>query len=173
MIPNPWIVVGLLLAWGASLGVVGKWQNNAGRESERVAWQEREIQQVAAVNAKFKQLSDAARAAEQRSAAEIAAIGEDHAKAIEVLEARRRRDVVAARDGAIRLRVAGACVSSSGGSAAPEAGAAAGVGAGASTVELPREVTADLLALANDADQVADQLRACQAIAVNDRKGSP
>lgn len=161
---NPWVILGIVLAWVASLGVVGKWQNTAGHESERVEWQARDNKQLAAANAKIVSLTAAARATEQKTNATIATMGADHAKEIEILEVRRRHDVVAARDGAIKLRVHGACPASPGGGAAGEVAAAPGNGDGGAGIELPREITGDLLALANDADQVADQLRACQGV---------
>lgn len=161
---NPYIIIGLIVLWLGSLAAVGKWQNTAGRESERVAWQEREGKSLAAANAKIVSLTTAVRAKEQESASTIASMGAEHAKAIETLEGRRRRDVAAVRDGTIRLRVAGACPTNPGGGGAPEVAAAPRIGDGPATVELPREVTADLLTLANDADQVADQLRSCQSV---------
>lgn len=170
---NPWVILGLVLLWATSLFGVGKWQREDGRTAERVESQAREIETVTAANAKIKQLNDAARAAEHASAVAIATIGAEHASAIETLEARRRRDVAAVRDGAIKLRVAGTCTPSPGGSAVPEARAAPGLGDGAQSIELPREATDFLLGLANDADQVADQLRSCQSIVLNDRKESP
>lgn len=38
--PNPWLLLAVVLAWLASLFVVGSWQNTAGAESERLVWQQ-------------------------------------------------------------------------------------------------------------------------------------
>lgn len=161
---NPWVILAAVLFFFASLFGVGKWQNKVGHETERAAWLEKDNAALTQANATIERLNREARASEQKTASTIATMGEQHAKAIEALEVRRRRDVVAARDGSIKLRVAGACPASPGRGGAAEAAAAPGVGDGAASIELPREVTADLLALANDADQVADQLTSCQSV---------
>lgn len=41
--PNPWLLLAVVLAWIASLFVVGSWQNNAGAESERLVWQQSQM----------------------------------------------------------------------------------------------------------------------------------
>lgn len=156
--------------WIASLVGVGKWQNAAGKTSERVVWQDKEIKQLAASAKKIKELQDAARAKEQENAAKIAAIGAEHAKDRKALEARRARDVAAALNGAFGLRIPGACPVRPNGSPTPEARPAASGGDGGATVELPRQVTADLFTLVNDADETANALRACQRIVIEDRK---
>ena len=40
---NPWVILGIVLAWGASLAGVGYKAYVAGEESERVEWQKRDI----------------------------------------------------------------------------------------------------------------------------------
>lgn len=171
MIPNPWVILGVVLAWIASLGAVGVWQNKAGHTDERVAWQGKENSELVAANRKIADLENAARAMEQQHAATVAAIGEQHAKDREALEVQREHDVAAARDGALKLRIAGACKRPDP-SPAAETRPSPGGGDDSTTGELPRAVAADLFALADDADLVAKQLGACQAVVKADREES-
>lgn len=166
---NPWVILGIAVMWALSLLGVGKWQRADGRAAERVEWQERDNKELADANATIKRLNDEARATEEKRAADMNVIATNYAKGYENAEARRRRDVAAARDGALVLRIPASACGSGGGETGPPRPAAAG-GDGAPAIELPRAVTADLFALADDADQVADQLRSCQQIAINDRK---
>lgn len=87
-------------------------------------------------------------------------IGIHYKKEFEDVEARRVRDVAAARAGTLRLRIPGSVCPGP----ATQAGAAPAGSDGAEAGELPREVAADLLTLANDADNVVNQLTACQAV---------
>ena len=95
--------------------------------------------------------------------AEMAVIGADYEKALQDSNDQRARDVAAARDGSIRLRVAAACPAR-GSPAAQTAASPAGSDA-PGTAELPGPVAADLLGLADDADAVVRKLTACQAVA--------
>lgn len=161
---NPWILLGIGLTWLGSLVGVGLWQNDAGATAERVKWEDTQNTQLAEANATILRLTGKVRALEQAHAAEMAAIGEDYERQRQAREARYRREL-----GAIKLRVPGACPAS--GSARGQAVTTSSVGDGATSVELPDAVTRDLLVLADDADNVADQLRACQAIVRADRQG--
>lgn len=90
----------------------------------------------------------------------------DYKKEKEDAEARRVRDVAAARSGALRLRVPGTLC--------PAAdGATAGTASGsddAATGELPGPIAADLFTLVHDADEVARQLARAQAVIVAQRQ---
>lgn len=98
---------------------------------------------------------------EREHSEKLALIGALYQKEFENAEAIRRRDVAAARDGALRLRVPGTlCPTAPGAST----GSAASGGDGAEGGELPPAVAADLLALVHDADRNTRQLAACQAV---------
>ncbi len=113
----------------------------------------------------------------EKAKAEAKATEEAHAKALGVIQTKyqkeiadaksqRDRDVANARSGSLSLRVPARCPSAAdvSGAASPAPG-----GDGSATVELPRETTASLFSIANDANAVADQLRACQAVIQSDR----
>lgn len=97
---------------------------------------------------------------ERQHAETLALLGQHYQKEFQDAEARRKADVAAARDGALRLRVPGTLCPGPGG----EAAAAAGGSDGAAGGELPGAVAADLLELVHDADRNARQLAACQAV---------
>jgi hypothetical protein len=77
--------------------------------------------------------------------------------------ARTDADRASALNGSLRLSVPSNC-SSTNVSTVPSPGNAASGGNGPTRTELPAAVTADLLDLANDADDAVKQLTTCQAI---------
>lgn len=169
---NPWLILGAVVVSLAGLWAVGSWQRGEGRTVERAACLSRDNEALRKANGEIKRLTDDARDTERRRVDEMTALSINYSKGFRDAEEKRRRDVVAARDGALRLRVpAAAC--GAGGGAPAEARPAATGSDGAEGIELPGAIAADLLGLAHDADQVADQLRTCQAIVINDRKDLP
>ena len=165
---NPYLIIGLIVAWLVSLATVGYWQNAAGHTAERVIWQARDNEELTKANADIKRLEEAARATEQAHTAALGKIAEDHQKEITDAAAQKERDVAAARAGRIVLRIPAACPRPNGGGA-PKVAAAPSLGDGGATAELPRQVVADLLSLADDADAVTRQLGECQAVVRADR----
>lgn len=170
MIPNPWVILGIVLTWLASLVAVGIWQNKTGHTDERVTWQTKENKELAQAAQQIKTLNEAARATEQQHAEEIKKLGEQHAKDQAANEAQRRKDVAAARDGALKLRFSGACPVRPDAGRTPEAPASPAGSNDAQTIELPPKITADLYDLVADADAVAIQLAACQSVITSDRR---
>lgn len=106
---------------------------------------------------------------ENRHAHTLANLDRSYSAERVALEERARRDRDAARDGALRLRVPGLSCPGAAAAEAPAPQGTPGGGDDPAPVELPRAVTEDLLQLVNDADAVADQLRACQAVIRADR----
>lgn len=167
---NPWLIIGLLVAWGASLFGVGTWQNDAGHIAERTSWQTRENTELRTANGKIKGLEDDARTAEQNHAAALAAISTDYERKLFDANKQRAADVAAVRAGTLRLRDPDATGLRACGSVAPETGSSAGGRDGAQGGELSESATEFLYSLANDADDVARQLASCQAVVVKDRE---
>jgi hypothetical protein len=166
MIPNPWVILGIVLTWVASLAAVGLWQRHdatAACEAKHLA---QDNAALTAANATIERLNREARQTEQEHAATLAAIGATYAHEREDLEVRRRADVAAARDGALRLRIPSSSPAPSR-SGAPEDTAPAAGSHDPAQGELPGAVAADLLALADDADIVATQLTSCQAVVLS------
>jgi hypothetical protein len=156
----------IVVAGGASIWYVA----DLGKKSEVGKCASDKVAQLAAANAQITRLEEAARAEEARRVQDMNVIAANYAKGYEDAEERRRRDVAAARDGALKLRVSASVCAGAGGGSAAAPGPARPVGDGAATIELPPAITADLFALVDDADQVADQLRSCQQIVLSDRR---
>lgn len=165
---NPWVLLGVGLAWLASVGAVGYLQRQDGGRAERLICQTNESAALKQVNATIERLNTEARAQERSHQIALFTIGEKHEQERQAAEVQRRRDVDAARRGDLRLRVAGACAPRPSG--AGEASAAAPVGDGRTDAELPRETAAALLELADAADEIVLQLAACQAVIRSDRQ---
>lgn len=167
--PNPWILLGIVLAWLASLAGVGWWQRVDGEAVERSAWQARENVQLATAGKRILALEQAAREQEQEEAARMAAIAGDYEGRLQNVQTQRDRDVAAAHRGTLRLRDPGAPSLRADGCSGGPATAGAGVGDGPAPGELSRAVTADLFSLVDDANAVVEQLTACQAVVRADR----
>lgn len=168
MIPNPWVILGIVLTWIASLVAVGIWQNKTGHTDERVTWQTKENKELAQANAKIVSLTAAARKAESEGQANVAAIGEDLEK-----EKRDHAKTRAARDAALRAgreRVSVAVTGCSSGGSAGTATASGSSESPAPRAFLHPEVAANLEQLAGDADDTARDLNACLKITAEDRR---
>jgi len=166
---NPWLILGVGFVWLASLVGVGRWQNTVGHTAEKAYWLSKETKELKQANAKIIELTNEARAREQAYAGVLAAVTTDYERKLTDGKKQRDADVAAAHNGTFKLRFDRAsptCPSPSGPAQTPSA---PGGRDGTETVELPGPIAADLLALVNDADQVADQLAACQAIVNIDR----
>ena len=170
---NPWVLLGIGIAWLASLTAVGWWQNDAGHKAERLKWQQRESQELRDANQALTNLQNKYRSTEQWHAEQLASIASARENERINHEKRRQADVAAARSGAVRLRFNAPTCPAADGGATPEAAAPAGERDGQARGELPPEIAADLLTLANDADDVARQLGDCQAVILQDRTGMP
>ncbi len=165
---NPWIIVGFLVALIA-VGAGGYLKGeHDGTTAEKAVWQKRDNDELRTANARILELEEQARSEERRHAEELAAISAGFEKEKANAAIQKDRDVAAARAGALSLRIHSPC-KDPGGSEGSAASAPASERDGAATIELPREVTANLFALADDADEVVKQLTACQAVIKADR----
>lgn len=165
---NPWIIVGFLVALIA-VGAGGYLKGeHDGKTAEKAEWQGRENTELTAANAKIFALEEGARKLEREHAQRLADISAKFEKDKANAAAQKERDIAAARAGALSLRIPSPC-KDPGGSDGGAAPASPGERDGAKTTELPRAVTEFLLGFADDADEVVDQLTACQAVISSDR----
>lgn len=166
---NPYVIIGLIIAWGASLFGVGHWQNAEGHTEERVAWQAKDNQELAQANAKILTLEAAARDTEHRHAAEIDSVATTYEK--EKANALAKKDSVIAdlRSGALRLRDPYSLAFKASGGPTGAAPASSGQRDGGAGGELSVSTSEFLIGLASDADEVVKQLQACQAVVRSDR----
>lgn len=167
---NPYLIIGLLLAWGASLFGVGAWQRHDGIQAERSDWQARENKELRTANAKILALETAARNAEHDHAQDLAAISTDYERKLKDANDQRSRDVSAARSGAIRLRDPNPPGFRACGSVAASTGSSPGGRDDSPPGELSGTSAEFLLGFANDADDVARQLDSCQQVITADRR---
>jgi hypothetical protein len=169
---NPYLIIALGAAWILSLMGVGKWQNTAGHVAERAEWQGKEMKELASANAEILRLDKAYRESEKDKATALSVISTVYEGKLNDAAKQKDRDVAAARAVApqYQLRYAttsGACADRS---IAPTSTPAPLGRDGPATAQLPGEIAANLFALADDADALVDQLTACQAVVMADRR---
>lgn len=170
MIPNPWIILGLLVAWLGSLTAVGVWQNRSGHAAEHAAWADKQTAELTAANAKILDLTETARAKESLHAVELNNIANDMEEKLKNVELDKDRFIAGVRNGTVRLRDPyPAAVSASADKASP-APAAASRCDGEARTELSGEASEFLYGEAGRADALANQLAACQAVILKDRE---
>ncbi|WP_426196209.1 hypothetical protein [Massilia sp. DWR3-1-1] len=155
---NPYALAGgLLLAIALCLGGA-----SVGKRLERTEWQKKEIATAAAAQAELLAAQERYVRIQKFNEATARKASSDHEKAISDLT----RQYDAAR-AAIRaaggLRVSRAICAGPNDGAAAAAGAGGPDGAAAGTVALPADVEAKLLQLTQEADALAERLRALQA----------
>jgi len=157
-------VAGLAIAAGLALRHAHQAGLKSGRAEVQARW---DRDRLAAQDAALQAQADA-RAQEQSMAASVAAVATHYSQE----SARAQADAADLRrrlaDGSVRLSLPAGTCAGGGGAAAP-AGPAPG-GDGGPPADLPRATAADLLDLADDADQVTRQLQACQSILKAERK---
>ncbi len=179
----PWWVWASIAA-GAAFGAWLHVHDSNLREevtAERNAhWQERETQILKKASDALDAAIAKSRAREAELEAQMQTLRAGFLKELADAKAQRERDVAAARAGTLRLRVPDSVCADRAPAGAPGGPAAGGDGAAAGQLPgeaggrfLPPNITADLYALADDADQVARQLAACQKIILTDRKEAP
>lgn len=121
-------------------------------------------------NAKIVELQAAAREVERAKAAAVAAVSADYQRRLNDANKQRAADADAIRAGTLRLRDPGAAGVVSSGDRSADTAAPAGGCDGRASGELSGAAAQFLFDLAADADQVAMQLQACQAVIIEDRR---
>lgn len=170
LIPAPYRLAAMLLAWGASLVAVGWWQRHDGAARVEAAWQAREAQQVSQAAERIQAMQVAARDAEHRHGQALADISAHYQEQLTHAEDRRRRDIDALRAGTLRLRDPNAPAVPACGSETGPTPPAPGGRDGAQGGELSGQAAEFLYRLASEADDLARQLTACQQVIRQDRE---
>lgn len=166
---NPYLIIGLLIGWLASLSGVGWWQNAAGHVAERSTWQTRENAELRTANDKIRSMQESARRSEQAHAAALAGVSTNYQKELSNANKQRAADIAAVRAGTLRLRVQYPASIHALGDRPAETGPGTGGCDAPKGAELPESIVADLLGLAADADDITRQLTACQRVIIEDR----
>ena len=150
------------------LGLFLHYVKQAGYDEATAIWEARENKRVADVARRTKALQDAARAAEQKGAADVADAAGAATKEKANVQAKHDRFVDDVMAGRIRVFTTPAG-DGSGDSRLSTSGAGVRGEAAAGTLELPRKTLSDLGLLARDADQIAVDLNECRAILRSER----
>lgn len=167
------LVVGVVIV-GALLGLgVAHHFEDKGRQLERAGWLKKEAAERTADLALVRKHDVDMRALDARHHQIERETSEKHET--ELAQLRRDRDADRRRaDAAGGLRIPAAACPTGGIVAGTEAASAGGRDeTGAGTVRLPQQIEDDLWTLANDADEVSGQLRACQGWIVSNEFYGP
>lgn len=152
----------------ALVGVGGYvWGRFDGGAIESAEWLEKKNQELVQANAKIRALEDAARATERLHSEAMSTIGTEYEGKLKNANEQRKSDLAAVLSGALRLRDPVPPSAWPGGTGQVATAAVGGDGRPAG--ELSATATGFLLDLASDADIVARQLAACQAVIRKDR----
>ena len=167
---NPYVIIAVIGIWIASLTGTFFWRGNEVEQVTNAKWTQRELEQVAAANKLLKDTEEAYRIKESAWASAQADIVTKYTK--EAQNEKSKNDIVIAglRSGRQWLsfnqpaQAGSAC-----GTDLPSSPTSLPGSNATQIIELPREIGANLYALASDADAFTDQLRTCQALIVADR----
>lgn len=164
---NPRIMLAVVAVWLLSLAAMGYWQNRAGHTAERADWQKRETSELATANRKIVQLNDEARAREREHAESISNIDTGYQRRIQ--NEQRKTDLLVADLLAGILVLHDPAGQGAGASETGPAPTGPGERDGEAGCQLSTTAARFLLEEAGRADQIVDQLTACQAVIVSDR----
>lgn len=162
-------VIQLVVVWLSSLGIVGVWQRHDGRMVAEARWQYKAVQEASNAGRQIQQAQDTARKAEQLSASRLVSVSEEFQRKLSNAKRTQDADVAAVRAGTLRLRDPGTVTLCAGADRAAEAGSGSGRCDGRAAGEFSDATAEFLLELTANADQVAEQLAACQKIVRADR----
>ena len=165
--PNPWVILGVVVAWALSVVGAGYWEYTEGKATANVQWEKVEAQENAQAAAKILQLENQARDAEAKHEAEmtvtVGQLTKDHQDEIATYQS----TIDKLRSGALKLRDPGTlptCSCSTSKTPANPAGNPTGT-----TGQLSEQLAEFLTSEASRADQVTAQLAACQKALQDDR----
>lgn len=165
---NAYTLLVAILVWILSVVGVGFWQYDAGRTFERVEWQTKETQRLRELNSENDRLRTAAIETERQHAAALASISTSYQEKLNNEKAQTARLRADLRSGTVRLRLPDP-KGSTGIKHPAEPSTSAGRCNGSEGGELPPATAEFLYTLAADADEITEQLAACQAVVQADR----
>lgn len=140
-----------------------------GVSTERITWEARTASAELQAESQRAELERKARTAEQASAEALANIDSAYQQGRADAQADTARTIADLHSGAIGLRERFTCPNTAQASGLPKASTSTGQRDAASAGGLRAEDARFLVQLADQADQVAQQLKACQAIVTRDR----
>jgi len=168
--PNPYVILAVVLMWIASLAGVGYWQNEVGRTSELAKWEEQKNAEIDAANQALYDTEEKYRAAEKQHADMLATVSTTYEGRIKDEQAKTAKLIAAANAGTYRLRDPNATPINTIGHNVPEAATGTGRCDGTGDGGLSTITTRNLLSLTGRCNYVSAKLSACQAIVKADRQ---
>jgi len=162
--------IGLLSAlWLTSLAGLWIWRGNEVEQVVTSQWQARELKQAQDDAKTLAATESAYRAEETQHAADLASISANYQARLQDEQVKNDHVIADLRAGIVSLRYNAPAASASDCDHLSETPAGSGIGHETAIRRIPPKIAADLYGLAADADAIADQLRACQAIVTSDR----
>jgi hypothetical protein len=169
----PWVkwlaALLLVVAMDYAIYAYGQKQFGLGEQAERAVCLKRDNADLTSANAKLKSLEEQYRQQEHDHATALASISSQYQKDLTHVKADKDRVIAGLRAGAVRLFVPAATALSPDGGAASAVTPASSGRDGAARCELSVAASEFLVGLAAEADEVAKQLGACQAVINADR----
>ena len=153
----------------------GQHQFSLGEATEQARWVARENAALRAANEEISQLNTQAREQERQHAEAMAHISTQFQEQLQHVKSQKDSVIADLRTGAVRLRIPVTAPSTSAacGGIPAEAFASAAGRDGETRAELSAEAAEFLVGLASEADEVVQQLSACQALLQADREVQP
>ena len=167
---NPYVILGIAGIWIASLIGMFAWRGDEVEQVTNSKWEKAQNAELAAANKLLKDTEESYRAKESAWASVQADIITKYET--EARNAKSKTDAVIAglRNGSIGMSFPyPATPGSACGTDMPSPTPSVPGSHATASIQLPRETAANLYGLVSDANAVADQLRACQAIVIADR----
>ena len=141
-----------------------------GEKSAHAAWQARQIKELIDANATIIKLQRQAREDERKHQANLSELDKRYQEkqAHEAVKTQSMlRDL---RNGAVSMRYPTTASKQASGGATSAVKPSASLGDGAETSELPPAIAADIYSEAARADEITEQLGACQQVVIEDRR---
>lgn len=167
---NPWTILGIAIAWAGSLVSTGYWQYGVGVDTERVKWQARENVELTEANKTIQTLTDNARKEEQAKNQALNEVSKIYQGKLTDAENEKDKLIAGVRNGTIVLRQPTTIRESASANTASQTSPAASGCNGETGSQLQDEVAEFLLSESVRADKIVQQLEACQAVVLEDRK---
>jgi prophage endopeptidase len=165
---NPWVLLIALAVFVSSCLGCYWYGNSVGKDVERVKWEKRENKELAAANKKIIDLTEKARADESLHAVKLASISAQYQEDLKNVKDKAARVISDVRAGTLKLRIPvteRACTSEG-----SKVEASTERRDGEARAELSKEASEFLIGLTGEADEVVEQLQACQRIVEEDRR---
>jgi hypothetical protein len=166
----PWLVMAKYVAMLGLLVAVGLWQRHDGALSERVVWETRLAEENANAAKSIQAAEESARQKERDSETKQALISKDYQRKLADARTKYKSIDDAVSSGTFQLRDSDATAVCSNSSGSAETSAGTGGNNGSKGADLSPGLTRFLWFQATSADDIVEQLTACQAIVEADRK---